>query len=303
MIAFACGVALISTPGIAASITVRGTDAGASKEAIEKCSGDNPSFKMSAEAFLAVVRVKSRRVGFCGIFYVDFTGDIDAESIASLRKVTDAIFTRLDGKLLSLELDSVGGDVWESLSFARFIRQRNFTAVVMLVRSDSRCYSSCVFLLAGGFQRVVEGEVGIHRPYFTDARIHEAGYRSMQQAYDGLYVELKTFLTSVNVSDRLVSDMWLVPSSKLRVLTAEELQQYGLTENDSVFTELQNAQLRSTCGDDAPRNRDDYWNNAYQSCKYDHGKMDLNCLQATTRRHPFCRCLASIYPNSNYTCD
>lgn len=296
--------ALLSTPSIAASIAVAGKDAGrgASRAVKERCIDAVSDFKMSAETFLTVVGDGSKPLGFCGALTVYFSGDIDTQSMATLRKIVDLAFSRLALSFVGVELNSDGGDVWEALSFAKFIREHGLRYMVLDVPEGSHCYSSCVFILAGGFQRGVEGDVGIHRPYFTDARVREEGYKSMQQAYDALFVQLKSFLISVNISDRLVSDMWLVTSDRLRVLTDAELDQYGLSSNDTVFTELQNAQLRSACGESAPAEHDDYLKNVLNPCDRN-GIYDYSCINERGRKHPYCHCIAEANPNSGFICD
>jgi hypothetical protein len=291
-------ILVLSTQAInAATITVRGTDAGARNVAqLERCPDDGSPFEMSAETFLAVTSNVSQRVGFCGIYYVKFSGEIDARSIAQLKRVISVINSRLGTLLVAVEMDSEGGNVWEALSFARFIREHNLAYVIMQVDDGSKCYSSCVFMLAGGIQRMVLGEIGIHRPYFTDLRMHQAGY-------DGLFVQLRDFLASVNISDRLASDMWIVPSDKLQVLTDDEVKHYGLSENDTVFTELRDARQREACGPSAPQDFNDYLTNVLYACEDARNRMDYACFSEKLRSHPYCRCFVQANPGSGYVCD
>jgi hypothetical protein len=140
------------------------------------------------------------------------------------------------------------------------------------------------------------GKVGIHRPYFTEKAIYDAGYKSLQQAYDGLLPQVKKFLDSVNISDRLAADMWLVPSDKLRVLTDTELEQYGLSADDAVFQELGNSNLRAVCGNDAPANYNDWLLHAFFPCQVRFATYDMDCVRAKTRSHPYCHCYARSDP-------
>ena len=64
-----------------------------------------------------------------------------------------------------VRLDSIGGDVEESLTMGRILRQHMLSASVP---KGARCHSACVFILAGGYSRTIFGEVGIHRPYFEN---------------------------------------------------------------------------------------------------------------------------------------
>lgn len=61
-------------------------------------------------------------------------------------------------------LGSEGGDLAAALEMGRYLRAMSFDAVIL---PDAVCYSACVFLLAAGIDKKVQGYVGIHRPYFT----------------------------------------------------------------------------------------------------------------------------------------
>ena len=62
----------------------------------------------------------------------------------------------------------------------------------MNVTADSYCNSSCVFVLAGGM-KVLNGNVGIHRPYFTEQKARSMGYVDVKHAYDSIYEQLVAF--------------------------------------------------------------------------------------------------------------
>jgi hypothetical protein len=244
---------------------------------------------MSGETFLSVAGDKSKHLGFCGPVVITFNGNIDAESMTTLRRLVLLTVDRpnIFGWVM---LNSNGGDLQESLSFARLLRERNLRDVVVEVPQGSHCYSSCVFLVAGGFRRGIYGEIGIHRPYFTEKAVHEEGYKSLQEAYDSVFAQLKTFFASVNISDRLLSDMWLVTSDRLRILTDAELEQYGLSSDDVVMTELENSRLRDVCGAAAPAARDDFYKNVLNRCLSANGVLDSTCLNTRGHNHPYCRC-------------
>ncbi len=286
---------------VAASITVSGNDAGigASAQALAECA-HTTDYKMSAETFLSVVDHEARQLGFCGPIVITFNGDIDAESMTTLRRLVLLTVERPNIPGGWLMLNSNGGNGWESLSFARLLRERNIRDLVIEVPKGSHCYSSCVFIVAGAFRRAVYGEIGIHRLYFPGKAVNEAGYKSLQEAYDSAFAQLKSFFASVNLSDRLASDMWLVSSDRLRILTKKELDDYGLSSDDVVLTELENGKLRAACGEAAPAVRDDFFKNVFYQCLGANGLMDKTCFKKLGRHHPYCRCFVSTEDNSHF---
>jgi hypothetical protein len=297
-------IVLTAKSPFAAEVTVFGKDLGStvSRERIQQCNVAAPEFKMNADTFVAGIAGASKALNYCGL-RVTLTGEIDAASMSSLRRVLDLAFSRFSSDILVVSLNSNGGDVWEALSFARFIRAHNLQNVVIDIPEGSHCYSSCVSILAGAFRRIVDGEVGIHRPYFSDKRVHEVGYKSLQQAYDALFVQLKAFVSSVNVSDRLVSEMWVVPSDKLRVLSQKESEEYGLASDDAIFAELENAKVRSVCGEGAPTYWNDYYKNVLYPCTNEQGRVNTACINERGRNHPYCHCFADANPKSGFVCD
>ena len=88
-----------------------------------------------------------------------FDGEINA---GDLEKWVMPAFKNSKGKKY-IFLNSSGGDVEEAMKIGRYFKKNEFS--VSVAYGDS-CYSSCVFLLAGGVDRHAVGKVGVHRPYF-----------------------------------------------------------------------------------------------------------------------------------------
>jgi hypothetical protein len=258
---------------------------------------------MSAESFLAQTRSGTRSgLGTCPIS-IFFSGEITAPSAGELKALLDAAVRGVRAGLVLVNLNSEGGDVWEALSLAEHIRAKDYRFVVMNVTADSHCNSSCVFVLAGGMKRIVTGNVGIHRPYFTEQKARSMGYVDVKHAYDSIYEQLVAFFRKVNVSDRLAADMWQVPSHKIKVLTTAELDAYGLSRDDAVLTEMENSDLRTACGDDAPRWREDYFEKVLTPCLDSNSVLSTECVNRRGSRHPYCRCMLEANPRSGYICD
>jgi hypothetical protein len=127
-----------------------------------------------------------------------------------------------------VDLDSIGGDVETALAMGRILRLD--TGAFAHVPDNSKCFSSCVFVLAGATKRYVSGTVGIHRPY---APVDNATTASAQkQRYESLEKEVKAFLQAVNIAQELYDHMIRIPPEKVKVLSPDDLQRYGLNEND-----------------------------------------------------------------------
>jgi hypothetical protein len=129
--------------------------------------------------------------------------------------------------LYQVRLDSLGGDVETALAMGRIIR---LDKAAIAVLRDGRCLSSCVFVLAGGAIRYVAGPVGIHRPFApVDMRTTAS---AQKQNYERLEKEVKAYLQAMNVPAELYDHMIRIPPEKVKVLNRDELQRYGLSEDD-----------------------------------------------------------------------
>ena len=146
-------------------------------------------------------------------------------------------------RFVRVSLDSAGGNVEEALRIGRQIRDvRGYVFVPV----GAECASSCVFLLAAGMVRGVNGKVGIHRPFNPE------GQESNEAEIKALYKDLKgvaeAFLEEMNVSDRLYEDMLRIPPHSMRYLTREELHHYGLLGPDPVMAEIMAAESAAKAG-------------------------------------------------------
>jgi len=135
-----------------------------------------------------------------------------------------------------VRLESKGGDVSTAIEIGRIVRRDGGNTTV---QKDAQCLSSCVFILAGGVMRYVGGQVGIHRPFDpTDAATTP---EQQKRKYDQIEKDAKRFLKDVNIPPELYDHMFRVPSDSIRYLTADELQRYGLNEDDPYYEGANNA--------------------------------------------------------------
>lgn len=152
---------------------------------------------------------------------------------ADLIKKRVAAFQQEAGdKGYMISLNSVGGDLMAAIEIGKLARK--IKAMVM-VDSGANCMSSCVFILAGGLGRIVEGQVGIHRPY--DPYAKEASEVAVKSYYARLRQVATDFLDSVNIDKNLYDAMMRIPPEQIRILSENELSVYGLSSNDPYFEE------------------------------------------------------------------
>jgi hypothetical protein len=295
------GLTVRPAESVATEITVRVTEVKTEADCFGKVPKP-PETILSARTFLALAATNGARAfGNCPA-YIKFSGEITKESMRTLREVVTKL--RAAGiKETLLWVTSEGGDLPAALSFGRFLREGEYHNLEVMV--VTRCNSSCVFLLAGAFKRTPwTGKVGIHRPYLSPTTAREMGYKDLQRAYAGLLPQIKTFLKDANVKESLADDMWQIPSHQLKVLSDEELDAYGLSGNDAVLVEQENAKTRAECGNDAPSFEDDFWttqmrcNEARGFTK--EGGLDPECI-ALLEKHPFCPCFMKKYGDGNST--
>jgi len=162
-------------------------------------------------------------------------GSISRKDFDDINDLVRGFDEKLKGKWFAiLELDSTGGNIEAAIDIGRLLRQRELAASV---DRDARCLSACVYVLAGASRRIVNqyATVGIHRPYDPDDRADSPEQQKAKQARWGTLIT--KFLGSVNVPSRLYEDSLFIPPDRMKILSAGELQQYGLNANDPYVDE------------------------------------------------------------------
>jgi ATP-dependent protease ClpP protease subunit len=132
-----------------------------------------------------------------------------------------------------IHLDSPGGSVQTAFDIGRLLRSAN---APVAIGPDKRCVSACVLILAGATGRLIDGRVGIHRPYFETPNT-DVDFNDVQKVYNKMTEQIRAYLREMNVSDRLADDMMIVPPEKVRFLSSVELANYGLGLEDPVIKE------------------------------------------------------------------
>lgn len=158
------------------------------------------------------------------------TGTISREDADRVGSLLAAPRAGEDSSTVIFELNSTGGSVAPAMALGRLARARR--AVTSVARS-AVCYSACVYVLAGGVQRVALGQVGIHSSY--DPVGSDASYEASKRSYEAIKRSVKEYLAEMNVSDALFDRMVRIPPAEMQVLSSDEVYQYGLRGTDPVW--------------------------------------------------------------------
>lgn len=117
-------------------------------------------------------------------------------------------------------LDSIGGSAPEAIRMGRLLRETGFEA---LVPSGGMCEGSCIYLLAAGSKRTVNGHVALRRPPFP------AGDSALAQSAHGSqpFSPVKYF-RDMGVDAGLAEAIYQVAPGRLRLLSKDDLRRYRL---------------------------------------------------------------------------
>lgn len=136
-------------------------------------------------------------------------------------------------EVVSIHLNSPGGDVYTAMDIGRVIRRIDNHAVILDAKSI--CYSACVLIFAGGAQRIWNpgSEVGLHRPFTLDP---STDYEVAHRQHKAIEKDIKAYLEEMNVPAALYDTMAAVPAAEMRILsTRTELDNVGLVNWDPTF--------------------------------------------------------------------
>lgn len=149
----------------------------------------------------------------------------DAEKFEQLLKTSSTTIST------ELFVSSRGGDVAEAMKIGAILRDKNISVTVP---PSGKCYSSCVFVLAAGNLKTVDGEVGIHRPYIVDVN---ASSSAIANEYPKILKAVKDFLEENGVTPSLADDMFSISPENIKILTKNEISRYRLDQQNYIKAE------------------------------------------------------------------
>ncbi len=196
-----------------------------------------------------------------GLVRLHYKGRIAADFTELVRRVSD-IANRLEIGKRVLDLDSGGGQVEDAMRAGDLIADSRWT---IWVRENAICHSACVFVLAAGDNRMVSGRVGIHRMIRMSSTATTRA--ELSRELQAVHSRVKDYLERNGVAVAVADLMMTVPNRDLRVLSADELQLYGLDGTNAAQDDLVRLVLMRKCGEDFVRRKDGFQRSFDQECK------------------------------------
>jgi hypothetical protein len=218
-----------------------------------------------------------------GLLRVRYSGKING-GFADLmwRLATVAEQLKLHRRIL--DLDSSGGQVEAAIRAGDSIGESNWT---IWVREGAICHSACVFVLAAGDNRLVAGKVGIHRMMRLSSKATSRA--ELNRELHDVYDNVKNYLERNGVAVAVADLMMTVPNRSLRLLSTDELREYGLDGTNAVQDDLERIRLMRRCGDDFVRRKDAFLIAFEQECRRDGSELEAvnACGQTLKQRFGF----------------
>jgi hypothetical protein len=181
----------------------------------------------SAQSQAGEVRLLASGSDCADCIWLQLTGPVDEQTEEALR---DALFQF--GFVNEVHLDSGGGDLQVALRIGKLFRELKIRAVVAGAKpqleagrdglasvTDGDCLSACVYLLAGGIERlsIADSRIGVHR--FRLAGDEPADDPlSLGQTQTG---QLVAYLRMMNVDPILVSYSSMIASGEMGIVDTE----------------------------------------------------------------------------------
>ncbi|MGH8052583.1 MAG: hypothetical protein ACREP4_01455 [Stenotrophomonas sp.] len=218
-----------------------------------------------------------------GLVRVRYAGKINPSFtalVSRLAVVADAM--KISRRIL--DLDSSGGQVEAAIVAGDNIGESAWT---IWVREGSICHSACVFVLAAGDNRLISGKVGIHRMMriSSTATSRAELNKELHEVYDNVKDYLQRNGVAVGVADLMMT----VPNRSLRLLTNDELKQFGLDGTNAVQDDLERIKQMRKCGDDFVRRKDAFLVAFDRECKVEGVDLETvtHCGQTLKERFGF----------------
>jgi ATP-dependent protease ClpP protease subunit len=214
-----------------------------------------------------------------GVIRIRFIGKIDA-GFTSLVERVSVIADELGIVKRVLDINSPGGMVEDAIRAGDFMADSRWT---VWVREGSICHSVCVFILAAGDTRMIAGQVGIHRIIRMSSTATTRA--ELNRELHVVYQRVREYLERNGASVAIADLMMAVPNRSLRLLTAEELELYGLDGANAAQDDLDRLRLLRKCGDGFVARRDAFLRAFDRKCKKSHEELDdLNACGVELRR-------------------
>lgn len=195
-----------------------------------------------------------------GLMRLRYQGKISAEFTALIERTVEVADTLGIHKRI-LDIDSTGGQIEEAIGAGDKIGASRWT---IRVREGAVCHSSCVLVLTAGDMRMIAGKVGIHRMIRISSKATSRA--ELQQELQAVHGDVREYLQRNGVAFAIADLMMTVPNRSLRLLTAEEMDLYGLEGRNAAEDDLQYIELTRKCGSDFVQRKDAFFRAFDREC-------------------------------------
>jgi ATP-dependent protease ClpP protease subunit len=185
-----------------------------------------------------------------GLVRLSYSGRIDGGFTELVRRVS-VMAARMDLPEHLLDLDSAGGHVEEAIRAGDAMAGAGWT---VRVRQDANCLSACVLVLAAADDRIVRGNVGVHR--LMRDHSNATSRAELNDELRNVNAMVRDYFERHGVALAVADLMMTVPNRRLRLLSADELDEYGLSGRNAAQDDLERIVIRRKCGEDFMRRRD-----------------------------------------------
>lgn len=196
-----------------------------------------------------------------GLMRLRYQGKISSQFTALIDRTVEVANTLGIHKRI-LDIDSTGGQIEEAIRAGDKIGGSGWT---IWVREGSVCHSSCVLVLAAGDMRMIAGKVGIHRMIRISSKATSRA--ELQQELQAVHADVREYLQRNGVAFAIADLMMTVPNRSLRLLTAEEMNLYGLDGQNAAEDDLQRIELTRKCGSDFVQRKDAFFRAFDRECQ------------------------------------
>ncbi|MFZ5655585.1 MAG: hypothetical protein ACOY37_00740 [Pseudomonadota bacterium] len=203
-----------------------------------------------------------------GLLRLQYSGRVDDGFTALIERVS-AMAERMDLPQRILDIDSAGGHVEEAVKAGDALAAARWT---LRVREDAVCHSACVLVLAAADMRDVDGKVGVHR--LMRDRSSATSRAELNEELRQVNALVREYLERHGVALAVADLMMTVPNRRLRMLSAEELETFGLQGRNAAQDDLERIVARRRCGEGFVRRRDQFQRRFEETCAADGSRWE-----------------------------
>lgn len=185
-----------------------------------------------------------------GVVRLRYKGTINAGFTELVQRVS-AMATRMDIDTRILDINSTGGHVEQAIRAGDTIAESNWD---IWVREASICHSACVLILAAGDTRSIAGKVGIHR--LMRDQSNATSRAELNDELRATSAQVHEYLGRNGVATAVADQMMTIANRDLRLLSEDELKQYGLAGTNAAQDDLDRIRTRRKCGEEFVRRKD-----------------------------------------------